>query len=604
MLQIDEKKETRLTKTSNQDEMQPRCSADGNQILYTSNPDSTFDIMLYDRAHGKTQRLTHMRVGANHPAWGPEQSILFNAFEKLSPSIFQSAIPNAKERLFADLPSTSQRKFFKWNGTEFTLSSERNIDQEVNLISEPVFEGKYVVNRQLVIREGLKNYTANSIAFVGDELVCRSFNGLPGDKNVRQDQYPQYFRFHGNEVKSLRSNMVAEKGLSQQTKIWASVHLEGRPIVQAWESQSQKYSLLQVNNRMASEYRNMKNRPPLGLVMYDHDRNHSTEISDSQVRRILRNQLQWVSFLDGSRVFFASGSKASGPFELFVWDSGKMTMLSNDAIRFTISKTHKSLAWIDTKNRLYHVRSSELAGDKKNVIDYRGKLIGFEFSDQETLIGITSSKTSAVYIQYFQPSHQTYKVVLDSGERIVNVAIDRSGTIAFLTQKKSDSTEFFVKVWDWNEKAIKKIDQHHHNISHFVFRDGYLTYIKRNLHAKPNREIVWKVGSSLPQYFDPIVGVLESNDQENLIVESKRYLRVYGAKDKKTHHVAGEIVGMDLKNDQIFFSEASERNFAVYQYDISTAQKNRISKGNVDSIFPKVFEESVYWSEKNEYWDL
>ncbi|MEZ4703884.1 MAG: hypothetical protein R3A11_01565 [Bdellovibrionota bacterium] len=614
LMDLSTKEEKQITFTQEIDETEPMFSHDGGKILYVANPDATFDLMVYEYDENRSLRLTRMRVGAKSPSWGPEGSILFNAYEKLSPHIYQKEYPKTKDIVQLQFPESRFKEKYAFEKGTFELYVDDRQEDTAHLTESEVFDGQYLSQDQVVIRSHERDYTVQSVASASHELIYRSFDGLPETLDVQEDIYPQYFVQKGRQVISLRSKMVAEKGISDQVELWSRQHLNGRPIVEGWTSQNQKYSLLLVNNRMASEYREYRSKSPVGIVIYDSQNNHAIEWSDSMARRVLENKLQWVSFLEDDSVFLAVGEKPSGPFQGFIWKNQKLTYQSSAMLRFSISQDHRRVAWLDARNEMHLLAVSASNGNQLKKITYPGKLAAFEFVDEDHLTGISTVKKDHYFVD-FSDSSKNKKIPFASQKTLLNVSIDRNGWVAFLASNgKADNNkedvefhETTIELWNLQQKESvpRIVDWHDHKISHFVFRDGYLTYIKRNLHAKPNREVVWTAGLDEPIYFDPLQKAFFNQDQRYLVLESKRNLVVYDRDEKNSDRIGGYTMGVDVQKDKVLFSqEIDGRVFVVSEYNLYSKVKRNLSTEVSNSIYPIAFDDTVLWSTKKDFWNI
>lgn len=603
-MDVKTKKIQQLTQTNQIIEIQPRYSPDSKKIVYVATPNLTYDLMCLDLENGQHHQLTSMNVGAKNPQWAPNGSILWNANRGGSPVIYQYTVPNFKELSKVQLPVTPQVKFSILDG-KVTIPSTAHEEKKTE---ELVFDGFYEISNKPVVRYKNVNYTAQAIATLEQRLLLKTQEGLPGENQVKHETLPHYFEMDGDKIRSLKSEMVADDGISDDIKKWAELKLQGRDIVQSWMSQDRSKTLLIVNNRLAKDYESFRTKSQVSVYMFDSKTNHMEELEKSPIRSLDQN-VQWVSFLKNDQIFMALGSERTGPFETYIYNLKNKTymMLEREMIQFRISADSEKILWNGTGHHLADFSSLEAP----SVIKFDAlpdKILSFEFNqdDNPVFFSFNAKEKKWIYTTYVvdQKKFDSKEIVRKSDEIVYKTIISVGGYVAISLSPKEKKKFEQMWVWDTNKNDLIQLKTSEQDFSSLVFRRNYLTFEGDFHDSRPLQEYLWS-----PELTDGLIA-FDSLQTANLrnnrfIYEGRKHLSIYDRKMNFSNLVNDQTAGYAIDGNRVVYSSRIDDHFQISEYDLSTGTKKQITNSPYDKSNPSILnQELAYVVMKNGSWEI
>ncbi|MCB0271549.1 MAG: hypothetical protein KDD46_00890 [Bdellovibrionales bacterium] len=553
--------------------IEPSFSESCNEILFVSDWPSTYNLFSYNRKTKETQVLTNVRVGVRHPFWGPDNTIYYNAYKEMTPTMYQTRFPNLKDIVQRSVRSSKDFSVPLNITQKKSAVSARPVHQD---LSAPVLDGLYSYKSRSMIQQSGRPYSVEAFSPMDDRIVVRTSEGLPESGSVRVNRFPYYYEVKGNQIQSLQSNMVATKGVSDPTLSWIKTKLQGQGVVDAWTSVDDKKIFVVVNNRLANDYKEYKSFNELGLYIYDEEKNHLDALPEGPVFDLDQN-VQWVSFLKNGYVLIVVAEQKTGPYRVIIYDTSERQYyeMSQDASRFTVSEDRSKMVW-KSSNYMFLNFEEQNPTPKKIKID-EGKIkslsilhtgsIGFVAVDQDSMIWIEIDPKTMAPIQTKKQSIKD--------EKIEDLIIHQSGFVVASTKGFAKDSKYNLWVWDLHKDKTFKVRQNQAFISQPIARGSFVTFVEKYFQAQPSREFIFHVDSPLEVFeFEPeIKSVLIENN--TWVVEGKRSLIDYDLSSNETSIVAKDSIGFDSKDGKIYYSEESGSHFAIKVHDTKTKQ-NRI----------------------------
>lgn len=598
------KKIKQLTDTKQILEIQPRYSPDGKKVIYVATPNFTYDLMYLDLESGNSYQLTAMNVGAKNPQWSPNDSILWNGNKGGSPTIYQFTIPNFKDLAKTKLPTTPALKFSLQDG-KVTLPS---VAAEPKKPDELVLDGFYEVSKKPVVRFKSRNYTAQSISTLEQKLILKTQEGLPADKQTKHEILPHYFEMEGSQIKSLKSAMVADDGISEDIQKWAELKLQGRDIVQSWMSQDHTKALLIVNNRLAKDYESFKTKPEVSLLVYDGTTNHMEELEKGPIKKLADN-VQWVAFLKNDQIFVAMGAERTGLFEGYIYNqkTKAYTLLAHEIQQFRVSSDSGKILWKSTG--LYLADFSQPTPFTITKFDkLPEKVMSFEFNqaDNPVFFSFQAKNKKWAYTVYNleQKKFESKELQRKDDEIVYKTVISTGGYVAVSLSTKEKKK--FAKMWIWNTNndELTQLKTLEEDFSQLVFRKNYLTFIGDFHDSRPAQEYLWS--PELKDELKPFDLIQTSNLLDNQFVyEGKKNLSVYDRKQNLSNTVDNQTIGYTVDGNRVVYSSRIDEHFQISEYDLNAKTKKQVTHSPYDKSSPSIRnQELAYVVMKDGSWDI
>ncbi|MEZ4846898.1 MAG: hypothetical protein R2877_08215, partial [Bdellovibrionota bacterium] len=490
--------------------------------------------MMMDLETGQQTRVSAMNVGAKNPQWAPDGSIFYNGYIKGTPIVYQFTIPNEKKLNTINKPNLPKSTFELERGR----LSVPDKAKEVQKPDELVLDDLYVVHDKPVIRYKNRNYRGKSISILDDKVLIKTEEGLPGDTTTKEEKLPHYFEINGQEIQSLKSNMVGDDGVSEDIRKWADVKLQGRDIVQSWMSQDNKHALLIVNNRLAKDYESFRKKPQVSLVVYDAEKNSVRELEKSPIRS-LEQKVQWVAFLQNDQIFLALGEERTGPFEIMIYNlkTNLYRSLGAEIAQFRISNDFGKVVWRDAGHHHFADFSKTEGYTVKPLKDLAERVMAFEFNfkNQPTFFSFDAKEKKWIYAIYLpeQDKFDVKMLVRDDDEIMHKAAISTDGYVAMILSTKEKKKIEKVWIWDTAKNHPKKLETDEEDFYSLIFRKEYLTLVGGYYDSRPVSEYLWM--PALDQkviLFDDLQSLKKSDDR--LIAEGQKYLSIYDRNKKQS----------------------------------------------------------------------
>lgn len=593
-----------ITNTPKRIEIQPRISEDGKSMLYVATPDLTYDLMMMDLESGQETRLSTMNVGGKSPQWAPNGSIYYNTNVKGAPHIYQYTIPSGKKLALTNKPNFPKSIFNIENGKIGVPTSIK----EDKKPDELVLDGLYIHQQKPVIRFKSKNYRAKSVSTLDQTILIKTEEGLPGDTKTKEETLPHYFQMDGQEILSLKSNMVGDEGVPEDVRKWADVKLQGRDIVQSWISQDQKRALLIVNNRLAKDYESFRKKPQVSLVVYDAEKNSVRELEKSPIRS-LDQKVQWVAFLQNEQLFIALGEERSGPFEVLIYNlrTNVYRSLGDQVQQFRISHDFGKVVWKDVGHHLADFSKTDgyivtpLKGLPNRVMAFE-----FNFKNQPTFFSFDAKAKKWIYSTYIDEEKKldAKEYVRKDDEMMHKAAISTGGYVSAILSTKEKKKIKQVWIWDTAKNNPKQLDTKEEDYYSLIFRKDFLTLVSGYYDSRPTSEYLWM--PSLDKkvvLFDDLQNFNQSDDR--LIFEGQKYLTIYDQKNKQSDILDENTLGYSIESSNVYFSSKKGNFFQISKYDLNSKSKKQLTDTEGDKSNP-VFDgkDLTYVVSKNGQWNV
>lgn len=603
-INLNTKEIKQLTKTDTIIEIQPRFSPDGKKVIYVGTPDLTYDLMYLDLGNNQQHQITAMNIGAKSPHWSPNGSVLWNGYKNGSPTIYQYAIPSPKDLLYVKRPTTPVMNFALQDG-KITIPATKPKDQKKE---ELVLDGFYDVSKRPVIRHKNRNYTVSSISTMDTRLILKSQEGLPGDTRTKQETLPHYFEMNNGQIKSLKSAMVADDGISDEIRNWAEVKLQGRDIVQSWMSQDQTKALLIVNNRLAKDYESFRKKSEVSLFVYDGPNNRMEELEKAPVRS-LEQTVQWVAFLKNDQIFIALGSERTGPFEAYIYNqkTKSSVVLEREMSQFRISSDSGKIIW-KSKGIYFSDFSSANPFVVTKFDKLPEKVLSFEFNqdDNPVFFSFKAKDKKWLYTTYDATSKKfdTKEVTRKDDEIVYRSVISTGGYVAVSLAPNGKKKFQQMWIWDTGKNNLIQLKTSEEDFAALVFRKNNLTFVGNYHDARPSQEYIWspELNDQLV-VFDPLQ--TSSLLADKWVYEGKNQLIVFDRKTSKPNLIDRETLGYSLEGNKLVYSSRVKNHFQISEFNLTTNTKKQITDTPHDKTDPSLSRQDLaFVSTKGNHWEI
>lgn len=597
-----------ITFTPESQETHPRFSSQGRDVLYLSDAYETFNAFIINVENKVSKRITKMKVGLNRPQWGPkrgvEESIWFNASEKMIPNVYLAPMPNVKDQLELLTPQLGGvTAYVKENQLVIPTTSENNVDLiQLNHLKSPFV----TQNMKLGILYDRSVYQPLTFAYVDGHLFFEAKKGFV-DQKISEEKKPKkhFFELKENHVHALNSNTVAVEDLLPQEVKRIEEKFEGRPIVKSWKSVDSDSVLLIINNRLAKRADRFKKLKNESAYIYNLKTDHFTQIHESIFTEQFQ-KIQWVSFFDNQKIFLVISDQWKGPFEMYTYDphQKKLLFLNSSSEKFDVDPKNNSVAWLKDHRVMLHD-----AHGFTHVYDRGKKVKGFRFTQKGLKIvdehkdhwrvHLYSSQTKQ-FLQVFQKEMKNETLM----EALVGPV---HGEVMFHSRVKKDPNEKEKLYALLPEEEFYDISARGQGVkfSDLFFIQDVFVFSEQSDVFVPSKTWAWK--NKTRDAFERIEkwkGL--EQDQISLVLQSKNKLFVYDLDEKLGATLANETAGFDVKGEKLLFSTPVEDHFGVYEYDLLQKKSTLISDPTMQAVGP-VFgvEDQVFYSNlKDDQWVL
>ncbi|HLG18576.1 MAG TPA: hypothetical protein VI895_02025 [Bdellovibrionota bacterium] len=602
LLNLDGRVMKPITETQEIREEEPRFSPDGKFILFVADPDTTFDLFQMDLSSGEKWRLTKMKVGALHPAFGQGNSLLFNGFKRMSPTIYAAPLPTAEKRLALELPSGPSHVVSFHDGF---ARLEPQPSPTPPPSATPLPDGLQFLEGKGVIGYEQYPFTVQSVAKLEGQLLFNTERGMPGSKKVELDDRQHFFVMGSKEsgaLESLDSTMVARKRFPDTLNTLIGDRLSGRPIIRVWVGADGKEALVLVNNRLATDYEKFQDKPDVGVVIYHFDTKELEEIESGPLED-LSDQLQWVVFLTDEKILLAIGEEPFRDLVLQLYDGRKKKYEEIDfgVGHFRVSPDKSRFAWLRGHTIYFRPATEDRETTVRGLGSWDPGNVAFDFLHDNSLLIFTVGGEDWIQHQYGGGKEVPSRLALNHGkrERVVTAAIDReTGDIA-LRVRPAGKSGIPEKLLLYPFGKADPVDLSGSGIQYgrVAFRGGYLTFSE--VPAGPEKEEDWAWKKGVRSRFDPLQkGELLSD--RSFLLESERELFLYRPDPKSVETIAGPTAGYAIKNQKIFYSSLTGDRFQLFEYDRPTRKSQLLSREKRDEIDPRVFGKNLVWAGQDE----
>ncbi len=602
-LHLGTKKVKQLTDTLMIHEIQPRFSPDGRFLLYVADEEGTFDLFRYDFHTEDRERITRMRVGALHPQWSDQNTILFNGYEKLLPSIYRSKIPTGREMLDVQLPQGSPNHA-RLEKDRFVLLPEPTATPTVS--PTPSSETFTIADEKAHVQWNGESYGVTAVARRGEGLILVTKHGESESKKVEVDDQSHYFYLHGNELISLASTMVAQKDVDLAVRKKIESQLGGRAWIDGWTSQKNDQVLVLVNNRVAEDPEKYRKKDEVAVLLYTIANGKIEELPEGPLANIAE-RVMWISFLSDGKIFFASGDSREGPFTLYWFDplTKKYVELDYHVEAFRISDEQDELVWKKdgtlTRQGVKERDSRDISGLRL----YASSLIAFDFlKGGELRVLLADSKNwKAWRIPPRAIRAEEKKIPVSKEIRGMGGAIDReSGD--FLLHLRTDSAEApeSLALWKWGDAEIHPLSLPGVHFERPLFRQGWLSVLTYESGSTRPRELFFRDDAR------SLAGDWRSGEKLSsgeFLIETDRELSLYDPKKKDATLITGEVAGYTVTPSKIFFSAEDDGRFQLQEFDRDRETTRPLTSGRESAIQPAIEGDNVVWSGRTDKgWEL
>ena len=586
------KESKQITNSLTTIETEPRFSPDGKKIVYVSTPDLTMDLMIKDLDTGIETRLTRMNVAAQHPEWSINNSILYNGYKGMRPTIYQMTIPTSKELIQSALVGNGS--------SSFVLKDEKFITPAIKEPKKPtddlVLDGLYVSAKTPVVRFQNRNYTADSVAPIDQDLIIKATEGLPNEKNVKHEPLPRYFKIHGTNIESLKSMMVADEGIPDEVRKWASLQLNGREIIHAWMSRDRDRALLLVNNRLAAEYDSYHSKPAVSLFVFDQSQNHLQELPNSPVKS-LSKEIQFVAFMNHDQIFLATGEKKTGPFFTYVYSLPRKnySILDREASQFRISADQTKVLTKQKHFTLYDFEKphGDLGYTEIPIFSTHDKDFAFDFDNQNRATFFTVSEKSKQWTYSIDSGDhkifQTFTQPRKKNEIVQKAVISRDGFAAVIVHEKKKNEIQQLWIWDTSQNRLFPLKIDGDNYTSMIFRKNYLTFYSSYFDSRPVHETIWT-----PDFGDSTLTFDMLHDSKlansKFIFEGKDHLSIYDQSTSQLDEISPSTIGFWLEKDDLYYSAQLDHYFQIFDYNLQTKTKKQLTSTDYNKWGPIIRE--------------
>ncbi len=603
-LDLGTRKVTQITHTNQLRETSPRFSPNGQKLLYVFDPSGTYDLGEYDFEKQKSQRLTKMKVGALHPQWFGDESLLFNHFEKFAPSIVLATYPSPKEKLQAQVPEgNAVRVDLKGAGLLLSENEVKEEPKEMNSSEET--NSFQVENGKASIFFEDDPFRVLEAAHFPDEIVFKTQRGGHGLNSAQVDDRFHYFRLRNGAVQSLSALTIARKGAPKELMKRMDPHLGGRSVVETWTSYDRKQVLVLVNNRLADRSEKFEDEDDLQMFLFDTEGDTMDAVEKGPLDDLDENRLQWVSFLADGKVFFAKGDRPRGPFELSWYDRIFKThqTLDRDVRAFRISPNRKQIAWRRSGEFWWistdETQSSMIEGVEKGT----GGRTAFRYLLPSKLMFFAAKKDKGV-AQIFQKGEGTPQklwVSHDQKLELHSAAIDSESPLVAIRAKPKKGKRVPEKlfIWNYETQEMKDISGEGLRFPYLVFRRGYLTFLEEKKDQSKKEAFQWKNGIRARMNSVKQVRKLE---EFGWLFDEEGGVWLFDQAKGVNRNLAEESAGFDFdpQGDRLLLSQFNKDFFQIQEINLLNGKRNWLTNSPKHSVYPIVHEKEMVWSEKNE----
>jgi len=596
-----------ITSEAHKVHLWPSFSPDCSKILFSSNRSKTYDLFAYDRAKKQVDQLTHTRVGIKKAHWAGDQTIMFNAYKKMVPSIYKVPYPSRQDVL---LRSVKMSKDFSLRIPLFKIdeADKARINEQPKVIDqEPSEDAFHIHKRTSVVYDSGLSYTVEDFAVLDNQIIVQTSEGLPKSSRIRKNRFPHYFEVRDGKGHSLQSDVYARYGLSDEHREALKIAIPGKAIIEGWHVKDGQVFAVS-NQRLIRDYHKNKSLSEMGLYIFDPASKNLEALPVGPISK-LKQKIQWVSFLPHSKVLIVEATTRQGPYRLIIYDRKKKTyrILKEEAELFSVSPKKNAIMFKSFEYFFVQVDASE--GEIQKVPQPKGAIVSAAFLENGDLGIVTSrSKSKIIWTELSTATlkeknkvEHTYK---DTAFRSHFFSIHPKGGI-FVTGINEQKVSS-INLWDVKGKTWHVLKESPGQFSKPIPRSEHVTFRYKD----PQRQVI----QTFILHVDKPRKIVAFDKAESAHIAQSRYWITQGKQglyltdllDSNVNLVAQDPMGFDVEGSKIYYSESINGRYAIHTMDMVTLRKEIVKQGtNSDLILPFLeHDELHYLSFQNYRWLL